>query len=191
MKLHRMITDFLKFRKLDFDLKCLIGLRVVNKTRGSNLIRLAILRSFPSFHFELMSVGTFEHDPLFSLINYRSRLATPRTNFLLPWFSRARLRLGCKGSPPNKFRLRGAEDRREPLPTIGPGSQRHNEKPQNSPCRSQPEQPFLDPQSPFYLRQREFRISPAHDRKVARFLFSDDSDGHGVVCAAPDLYTVK
>jgi hypothetical protein len=48
-------------------------------------------------------------------------------------------------NPPNKFRLRRAEDRREPLSTIGLGSQRHNEKPQNTPCRSQPEQPFLDP----------------------------------------------
>ena len=75
-----MITDFLKFRKL-LRLKCCYGLRVVNKTRGSNLIQLAILRSFPTFHFELMPIGTFEHDPLFSLINYRSRLATPRTNF--------------------------------------------------------------------------------------------------------------
>jgi hypothetical protein len=44
-------------------------------------VNLSIPRSFPAFHFELMAVGTFEHDPLFSLINYRSRLATPRTNF--------------------------------------------------------------------------------------------------------------
>ena len=31
---------------------------------------------------------------------------------VIPWFSRARTRLGRKGTP-NKFRLRGAEERRE------------------------------------------------------------------------------
>ena len=119
-----------------------------------NLIKLTIARIavFSTFHFELMPVGTFEHDPLLSLINYRSRLATSRTNFsYYPGFQELAHDQVAK-EPPNKFRLRGAEDRREPLPTIGPGSQRHNEKPQDAPCRSQPEQPFLDPQSPFYLR---------------------------------------
>src|SRR6266542_35180 len=33
----------------------------------------------------------------------------------------------------------------------------------------------------------EFRIPPAHDRKVTRVFFSDDSDGHGVGCSTPDL----
>jgi hypothetical protein len=79
----------------------------------------------------------------------RTRLGGSEKSTFLP--NRNCPRLGRKGTP-NKFRLRGAEDRREPLPTIGPASQRHSEEPQNTPCRSQPEQPFLDPQSPFYLR---------------------------------------
>jgi len=46
-----------------------------------NLVKLAIAQSFPTFHFELVPVRAFEHDPLFSLIDYRSRLAAPWTNF--------------------------------------------------------------------------------------------------------------
>src|SRR5262244_1525120 len=76
-------------------------------------VNLSILRSFPAFHFELVPVGTFEHDPLFSLINYRSRLATPWTNFsYYPGFQELAHHWVAK-EPPNKFRLREAEERRE------------------------------------------------------------------------------
>jgi hypothetical protein len=70
---------------------------------------------------------------------------------VIPWFSRARTRLGSKGTP-NKFRLRGVEDRRELLSTVGHYDEHGDEKNHDPAYRSQPEQPFLDPQSPFYLR---------------------------------------
>src|SRR5215468_1593638 len=45
------------------------------------LLSTSILLSFPTFHLELMPVGTFEDDSFYSLIKYPSRLSTPRTNF--------------------------------------------------------------------------------------------------------------
>ena len=52
-----------------------------NSGEIASLVKLAISESFPTFHFELVPVRAFEHDPLFSLIDYRSRLAEPWTNF--------------------------------------------------------------------------------------------------------------
>jgi hypothetical protein len=84
--------------------------------------------------------GTFEHDPLFSPINFRSRLATPRPSFPITLVSRART-------------LR-EEQRKEDnlLSTAGHYDEQGDEKNHDPAYRSQPEQPFLDPQSPFYLR---------------------------------------
>src|SRR5262249_30665267 len=45
------------------------------------LLSTSILLSFLTFHLELMPVGTFEDDSLYSLIKYPSRFSTPRTNF--------------------------------------------------------------------------------------------------------------
>src|SRR6266478_9625855 len=89
---------------------------MVNETRAKTFSRSRFIsnRFFFTFHFELVPVGTFEHDPLFSLINYRSRLATPRTNFsYYPGFQELAHDWVAK-EPPNKFRLRGAEERIEP-----------------------------------------------------------------------------
>src|SRR5438094_1083711 len=93
--------------------------------------------------------------------------------------------------PPNKLRSRGAEERGEPLSAIRQGSQYGSEANQDPACRSQKEHPFLELQSFFCLLQREFRISPARDRKVARFFLFDDSDRHRIGCAAPNFYTIK
>src|SRR5215510_6243484 len=71
------------------------------------------------------------------------------------------------------------------------GNQRGGEKNQDPHCGTHPEHPFLGLQSLLHLPDREFCIPPTCDRKVARFFFPDDSDCHGIVRAAPDLYTVK
>src|SRR5262245_30675082 len=108
-----------------------------------NLVKLAIPQSFPTFYFELVPVRAFEHDPLFSLIDYRSRLAAPWTNFsYYPVFQEVAQHWVAR-EPLNKFRLSRAGGGNEPL--LGYGGNRYNEKPQEPRRRNQPSQAFLDP----------------------------------------------
>jgi len=94
-----------------------------------------------------MPIGTFEHDPLFSLINYRSGLATARTDFS---YYLAFQELAYDQVAKNNFRLRREPTRGERLSLVGHDGQNHSEKADPS-CRSQHEQKFFDPQLSFHL----------------------------------------
>jgi len=97
-----------------------------------------------------MPIGAFKYDSFFRLINYRSGLAAPRTNFSYYLGFQELAYDQVAKEPPNNFRLRREATRGERLSLVGYGGQNHSEKADPS-CRSQHEQKFLDPQLSFHL----------------------------------------